>query len=346
VERLPEAIEGETELDDLLSVPSPQLVDLMRRLEGDVMILGIGGKMGSTLGGSAVRATEEARVRKRVFGVSRFSDSAIRDGLEARGVQTLACDLLDRDAVGQLPPVANVVYMVGRKFGTQGREDLTWATNILVPDYVAHHFAESRVVAFSTGCVYPLVPAESGGCTELSPPAPVGEYAQSSLGRERIFDYWSRTTGMPVCLVRLNYAIDLRYGVLHDVGSRVAEGEPVDLSVSHFNVIWQGDAACQALLCLDHCSSPPEILNVTGPETVSVRYVAETFGRLFGTEVRYVGEETSTRMYLSNAARAASLFGYPRVPLLTLIQWQAAWIKQGGRSLGKPTHYGVVDGQF
>ncbi len=346
MERLPEAVEGEADLDELLSAPSQALVDLMRRLEGDIMILGIGGKMGSTLGGAAVRAIAEAGVRKQVFGVSRFSDSSIREGLEARGIKTLSCDLLNRDSVRQLPHVANIIYMVGRKFGTAGSEHLTWATNVLVPDNVCHHFPESRWVAFSTGCVYPLVSAESGGCTESMPTDALGEYAQSSLGRERVFDYWSRTAGIPVCLVRLNYAVDLHYGVLYDVGSRVAQGEPVDLAVSHFNVIWQGDAACQALLCLEHCSSPPEILNVTGPETVSVRFVAETFARYFGTEARFTGEKTGALMYLSNAARATSMFGYPRVPLLTMIRWQAAWIQQGGRSWGKPTHYGVVDGKF
>jgi nucleoside-diphosphate-sugar epimerase len=346
VESLPEVVESEAELDGLLSEPSQQLVDLMRRLDGDIMILGIGGKMGSTLGGAAVRAIEAAGVRKRVYGVSRFSDSAVREPLEERGISTLACDLFDRDAVGRLPRTANVIYMVGRKFGTAGGEDLTWATNVLVPDNVGHHFRESRVVAFSTGCVYPLVSVEAGACTESTLPDPVGEYAQSSLGRERIFQYWSRVTGMSVCLVRLNYAVDLHYGVLHDVGSRVAQGEPVDLSVSHVNVIWQGDAACQALLCLEQCGSPPAILNVTGPETVSVRFVAETFAHLWGMDAHLIGAESGSRMYLSNAARATSLFGYPRVPLLTMIRWQAAWIKQGGRSLGKPTHYGVVDGKF
>jgi nucleoside-diphosphate-sugar epimerase len=343
---LPETLESEAELDMLLTEPSQQLVDLMRRLDGDIMILGIGGKMGSTLGGVAVRAIQEAGVSKRVYGVSRFSEGVIREGLETSGISTLACDLLDREAVGRLPQVANIIYMVGRKFGTVGGEDLTWATNVLVPDNVGYHFRQSRVVAFSTGCVYPLVSIDTEPCTESTPPDPVGDYAQSSLGRERVFGYWSRTTGMPVCLVRLNYAIDLHYGVLYDVGSQVAKGEPVDLSVSHFNVIWQGDAACQALLCLDHCGSPPEVLNVTGPETVSVRYVAGVFAHLFDTDARFVGEERGAKMYLSNAARATSWFGYPRVPLLTMIQWQAAWIKQGGRSLGKPTHYGVVNGKF
>lgn len=343
---LPEVVDGEEQLDDLLSTPSPSLVAMMKRLSGDIIVLGIGGKMGSSLGVAAARAIEKAGVQKQVFGVSRFSDAGVRAALEAQGIRTLRCDLLDRDAVAQLPQVANVVFMVGRKFGTQGHEDLTWSTNVVVPDNVGIHFRDSRIVAFSTGCVYPLVPAASGGCTESVPPDPVGEYAQSSLGRERIFGYRSRMHGTSVCLVRLNYAVDLRYGVLYDIGRSVFESRPVDLTVSHFNVIWQGDANRQALLCLEHCASPPAIVNITGPELVSVRFVAETFARLFDTEVSFVGDEPGSRMYLSNASRAAALFGYPSVPLMTLIRWQAAWIQQGGRSLGRPTHYGVVDGAF
>jgi nucleoside-diphosphate-sugar epimerase len=236
--------------------------------------------------------------------------------------------------------------MVGRKFGTQGREDLTWATNVVVPDNVAQHFKHSRIVAFSTGCVYPLVSAASGGCSEATPPNPVGEYAQSCLGRERVFSYWSRVHGTPVCLFRLNYAVDLRYGVLYDIGRRVLESKPVDLTASHFNVIWQADANHRALYALEHCTSPPMPLNVTGPETVSVRYAAETFARLLDTEVELTGDETGSRVYLSNAARANALFGYPSVPLLTMIRWQADWLRSGGRSLGKPTHFEVVDGEF
>ncbi|MBN1249074.1 MAG: NAD(P)-dependent oxidoreductase [Anaerolineae bacterium] len=294
----------------------------------------------------ARRAIDEAGVAKTIYGISRFSDPASQDALASAGVRTVSCDLLDREAVAQLPKVANVIYMVGRKFGTRGAQALTWATNVSVPDNVSHHYRESRIVVFSTGCVYPLVPVSSGGCTEGTPPDPVGEYAQSCLGRERVFSYWSETWGTPVCFMRLNYAIDLRYGVLYDIGFRVFSGKPVDLTVSHFNAIWQGDANDWALRCLEACASPPSILNVTGPETVSVRFVAEAFARLFGVQATFTGDGSGGRMYLSNAAAAVERFGYPSVPLMTMIRWQAAWIQGGGRSLHKPTHFGVVDGDF
>ncbi len=343
---LPQIIDGEVELDELLSSPSPALVDMMRRLDGDLIILGIGGKMGSTLGVAAVRAIEAARVPRRVIGVSRFQGPCVRDWLESHGVETIAADLLDRHTVEALPQARNVISMVGRKFGTAGSEDLTWATNLLVSSFVSDRFRDSRIVVFSTGCVYPLVTPSTGGCSESVSPDPVGEYAQSCLGRERVFGYGSRAYRTPVCLMRLNYAVDLRYGVLHDIASRVFAKMPVDLGVSHVNVIWQGDANRQALLALEHCSSPPQVLNVTGPETVSVRWVAETFAALFGVDVTFTGDDRGQAMYLSNAAKAISLFGYPSVPLLTLIHWQAEWIRRGLRSLGKPTHYGVVDGMY
>jgi nucleoside-diphosphate-sugar epimerase len=343
---LPASIPDEAALDELLSRPSDDMVALMERLEGDIIVLGVAGKMGVSLASMAKRAIEAAGVDKRVIGVARFSDPDARAALDRQGVETIKADLLDREAVAALPAVRNVIYMVGRKFGTQGREDLTWATNVVAPDNAAQHFKESRIVVFSTGCVYPLVTAASGGCTEATPPNPVGEYAQSCLGRERVFGYWSREHGTPVCLFRLNYAIDLRYGVLYDIAGRVLAGEPVNLSAGHFNVIWQGDANARALLALEHAASPPLPLNVTGPETVPVRYAAETFARLFETEVTFTGEDTGSRMYLSNAARSMALFGYPTVPLLTMIRHQADWLRSGGRSLGKPTHFEVVDGEF
>lgn len=346
IDTLPETITSETALDELLSRPTPALTALMQRIDGDLIILGIAGKMGVTLGMMAARAIQAAGIHKRVLGVARFTDDAVRTSLEAHGIETIRCDLLDREAVAALPQIANVIYMAGRKFGTQDDADLTWALNVIAPDNVAHHFHDSRIVAFSTGCVYPLVPATSGGCTEDEPPAPVGEYAQSCLGRERIFGYHSRVHGTPVCLVRLNYAVDLRYGVLYDIGRRIYEGRPVDLSASHFNVIWQGDANRQALLCLEHATAPATALNVTGPETVSVRYAAETFARLFECDVSFTGSDSEGRMYLSNAAKATALFGYPAVTLLHMLRWQVDWIKAGGRTLGKPTHFEVTDGKF
>ena len=343
---LPETIADEETLDELLSRPSPALIEMMQRLEGDIIVLGVAGKMGVTLAMMAARAAKTIRARTRVIGVARFSNGNTRSYLEQNGVETIRCDLLDRDAVAALPRVDNVIYMAGRKFGTQGDEDLTWAMNVIAPDNVAVHFRANRIVAFSTGNVYPQVTIASGGCTEDHPLGPVGEYAQSCLGRERVFGYHSRVHGTPVCLLRLNYATDLRYGVLFDIGKRVYAGQPVDLTASHFNVIWQGDANNQALLCLEQATSPATAINVTGPETVSVRYAAETFAHLFERDVHFTGVETAGQVYLNNAAKATALFGYPTVPLMQMIRWQADWIKSGGRSLDKPTHFEVTNGKY
>jgi dTDP-4-dehydrorhamnose reductase len=344
---VPERIPDEVTLDEILTRPSTAVIDLMRRLDGDLMILGVGGKMGPTLARMAVRAAEAAGVSKQVYGVARFSDEAVRRQLESVGVRTLRCDLLDRKSVSGLPQVRHVIYMVGKKFGTQGEEGHTWAVNVMGAGNACSHFERSSVVVFSTGCVYPLLPSSSSGSLETDAVGPVGDYAQSCLGRERIFEYASLTAPFfKVCLFRLNYAVDLRYGVLHDIGRRVFMGTPVDLSASHFNVIWQGDACERALLCLEYCSAPPEIFNVTGLEVASTRETAEEFARIFNTRAYFMGQEEGSRMYLSNATKAAAHFGNPSVPLQILIRWQADWIKSGGRSLGKPTHFETTDGNF
>jgi hypothetical protein len=342
----PDVISSEEQLDELLTRPSPVLIEMMTRLDGDLMILGIAGKMGPTLGNMAVRAILAASVSKKVFGVARFSDPAARNYLEEHGIETIQCDLLDPEAVSLLPEAKNVIYMAGRKFETQGNEYLTWAMNVMAPQNAVYHFRRSRTVAFSTGCVYPLVTVSEGGSREEDPPHPVGEYAQSCLGRERVFEYASRTYQTPVCLYRLNYAIDLRYGVLFDIGRQVYLGRPIDLSVSHFNAIWQGDANQRALLCLDHCSAPASVLNITGAETTSVRDTAEEFGRLFEKPIKFTGGETKGRMYLSNASKSIQAFGPHSVSIAQMIRWQAAWITANGRSLNKPTHYEVINGNF
>lgn len=235
--------------------------------------------------------------------------------------------------------------MAGRKFGTQGDLNLTWAMNVLMPGLVAERFAQSRIAAFSTGCVYPFVTPSSGGCTEETPPAPTGEYAQSCLGRERVFGYYSDYSSTPVCLIRLNYAIDLRYGVLHDIARKVWQGEPVDVSMGWFNAIWQGDANNQALLCLEQCTSPATVMNITGPEIIPVRWLAQEFGGLFNREPRILGMESETA-WLNNSKKALRLFGHPSVSLSMMIQWTADWVRQGGRSLEKPTHFEVRDGKY
>lgn len=333
------------ELDDLLSTPSPALIEFFSRLEGDIIILGIAGKIGMTVGRLAVRAAAAAGKQRRVIGVARFSNPENRRQLEAQGLETIACDLLSPEAVRQLPQVPNVIFMAGRKFGTDGEEDQTWAMNTLPAAYVGEHFRQSRIVAFSTGCVYPLVPMESCGCTEEVPPSPVGEYSQSCLGRERLFQYCARTYGAKVLLFRLNYAIDLRYGVLHDIARAIYEGRPVDNTVGYYNCIWQGDVAEAALRALELAGTDCPALNVTGPEIASTEQTARLFGALMGREVTFKGTPGNLG-YLNNAARMFRLFGYPRVSLEQMIRWQANWILDGGISIGKPTHFEVNNGKF
>jgi len=343
--RRPERIDSEEQLDELLTLPSPPLIEMTGRLQGNIIILGIGGKMGVTLGILAARAIREAGFAARVVGVSRFSDPAAREKLNAAGIETVACDLLDQQAVAKLPRIENVIYMAGRKFGTGGAEPLTWAMNAAVPTNIVQHFRESRIVAFSTGCVYPLVSPACGGCTEETDPAPMGEYAQSCLARERVFQHYSFANATPVCLFRLNYAIDLRYGVLHDIARKVWRDEPVNVASGHFNCIWQGDANTMALRCLEQCASPAAILNVTGPQTLSTREVAMAFGTIMGRTPRFAGAESDTA-YLSNPARAMRLFGGTSVSSDRMIAWNAHWVMAGGRSLDKPTHFEVTDGAF
>lgn len=342
---LPDYIETEDELDELMSRPDSALEDWARRLEGDLMILGIAGKMGATVGRMARRALDAAGLDTRVIGVSRFSTEGSREALESVGVETIACNLLDANAVSSLPDAPNIIYMAGRKFGTTGAEELTWASNAVIPTRVADRFSRSRIVVYSTGCVYAMEPTVSGGSTEDSRLNPPGEYAWSTVGRERVFSYFSRTNGTPMCMFRLNYAIDLRYGVLHDIARAVASGRPVPLDSGHVNVIWQGDAARYSLLALELCGSPPALLNATGPETLSVRKLATMLAAHLGVEATFSGSEAPT-VWLSDAGKAHGLFGYPIVPLSYLIRWTAHWVSSGGRSLGKPTHFAERGGTF
>ena len=344
--QFPEHFADVCELENYISQPTDALIDMMRRLDGDIMILGVAGKMGVTMAMQAANAVRAAGVKKDVIGVARFSDASLREKLERSGVKTITCDLVDQAQISQLPQIKNIIFMAGRKFGTQGGEDLTWAMNVLAPSYVANHFKNSRITAFSTGCVYPLVSAEEGGCTENVQPEPVGEYSQSCLGRERILQYASRINKTPMLLFRLNYAIDLRYGVLHDIAMPVWRGEKVNNAVSHFNAIWQGCANEAALRSLELVSSPVGILNVTGPETVSTEEVAEEFGRLFGKKVEYIYPVAGRRGYLNNASKMFELFGKPSVTMEQMIKWQAQWIMSGGESLNKPTHFEVNNGKF
>ncbi len=338
-------IENEQELEDTLAEPSEADLQCVARLEGDVLILGAGGKMGPSLARRVHRAVTRTGSRIRVLAVSRFSSEGVRAGLEADGIQTRTCDLLDPREIAALPRAPNVLFLAGRKFGTLDRTDMTWVINTVVPARVAEHFCGSRLVVFSTGNVYALVPASGPASAEDDPPAPVGEYAQSCLGRERVVEFVSRKEQMPALIFRLNYAVDLRYGTLVDIARTVFAGEPVDLTVGFFNAIWQGDANSYALRSLELCSSPPAILNVTGRERISVRETARWFGAAFGRPPRFVNSEGPVAL-LSDSSRCRARLGEPTVPLTVLQQWVAHWVQAGGSSLNKPTHFEVTDGRF
>lgn len=338
-------IETEEQLEDRLASISDADVAAASSLGGDLLILGVGGKMGPSLARLATRAVDKAGRKVRVFAVARFSNPAVKASLEASGIETIACDLLDERALKALPDAPNVIFMAGRKFGTTGAEHLTWAMNTYLPGLVAERFRNSRIVAFSTGNVYPFRSVLLGGATEETPVAPAGEYAQSALGRERLLEYVSDKWKTPVAILRLNYAIDLRYGVLSDVGRAVYEKRPVDLRVGAVNVIWQRDANSICLRSLAYCASPPAVLNVSGPETLSVRYLAEEFGSRFGLKPTFTGEEGAVAL-LTNAAKSHRLFGYPTVAVQDMLDWTAHWIRIGGSSLHKPTRFEVGDGRF
>lgn len=345
VTALPAALESEEELDDELSHVSVETVQTLAGLEGDVLLVGSGGKIGPSLALTAQRGLRAAGAAGHVIAVSRFSDEAVRAHLAGQGIETVSADLREPREISALPDAPNVIYLLGTKFGTTGNESTTWAVNALVAGMVAERYAGSRLVVFSSGNVYPLTPTIDGGATEATPPGPVGEYAQSCLARERLFEDASRRHASPTVILRLNYANALTYGVLTDIGLAVHRGEAVDLSMGNVNVIWQGDVNEAALRALALGESPPLVLNIAGPETVSVRWLAEQFAERFGTRPAYRGVAADTAL-LSNAARATDRFGYPRVPLLRMIDWTAQWIERGGRLLGKPTHFQERAGAF
>lgn len=341
----PERIATETELEDALARPSDRDIEFIERLDGDVLILGAGGKMGPSLARRIHRALTRTGSRHRAMSASRFSSPDARASLEAAGIPTLVCDLLDPAGIAALPRYPNVLFLAGRKFGTLDRTDLTWTTNTVVPARVAEHFSTSRLVVFSTGNIYPLVPVTGPSSKEDDPAAPVGEYAQSCLGRERVVEFVSRERATPALIFRLNYAVDLRYGTLVDIARKVFAGEPVDLTVGYFNAIWQGDANSYALRSLELCSSPPTILNVTGPDRIAVREAAQWFGSAFGRPPRFVNSEGPVAL-LSDSGRCRARLGEPEVPLDVLQRWVAHWVETGGSSLNKPTHFEVTDGRF
>lgn len=335
----------EAQLEDLLSAPTGADVESLRGLKGPLLILGAAGKMGPSLARRARRALDASGNKASVVAVSRFSQAGSRELFEQWGVETIACELLEEGALEKLPDAENVVYMAARKFGSTGNPGLTWAINTYLPGLVARRYRASRIAAFSSGNVYPLVDVESGGATEETAVGPVGEYAQSVLGRERMFEHASEEWGTRVALIRLNYAVELRYGVLVDIGRKVFNREPVDLAMGHVNVMWQGDANSVTLRSLAHASAPPFILNLTGVGTLKVRDIAAGYGRRFGVEPVLVGEERPTAL-LNNAAKCHSLFGAPEVGVEQMMDWIAQWLEDGGRSLNKPTHFEMREGKF
>jgi nucleoside-diphosphate-sugar epimerase len=338
---LPAQFATPEELDAFLARPSQALIADLAEVEGDIMVLGAGGKMGPTLAQLARNAAPD----KRIIAVSRFSDPALHRRLDISGIETIACDLSDRAAVNRLPRAPNTVFMAGRKFGSSSNQPLTWAMNVHLPAIIAETFRSSRIVAFSTGNVYPLTDVAHPGSTEATPPNPVGEYAQSCLGRERMFEYFSGAHGTAGRIVRLNYAIDMRYGVLYDIASKIKTGHPVDVTMGYVNVIWQGDANAQALRCLKHCTTPMTPLNVSGPETLGVRWLAEELGRRLGRTAIIIGSEAPTALF-TDTTRAICLFGRPLVPLSNMLDWISDWVERAMPAYDKPTKFEVRDGVF
>jgi len=333
------------QLEELLSEPSAAVVAALAQLRGDILVLGVGGKMGPSLARMMRRASDAAGASRRILGVSRFNDPEQASRLRAHQIETIRADLLDEKELARLPDAANVIFMAGMKFGSTGHEAMTWAMNTHLAALVCRRFPYSKLVVFSTGNVYGLTPVASGGSTETDSLNPVGEYAMSCLGRERIFEYFSRSASIPMAFIRINYASELRYGVLVDLAQRVWEGQTIDLRMGHLNTIWLGDANAMALQAFGHLSVPPLALNVTGPELLSVRQVCEQFGKMMGKTVQFEGSESATAL-LSNAQEAFRLFGPPRISAEQMIRWTADWVMRAQPSLGKPTHFESRSGRF
>ncbi|WP_257348946.1 NAD-dependent epimerase/dehydratase family protein [Pseudalkalibacillus decolorationis] len=333
------------ELENKMTKPSKQLVKDIQKIDGDIMILGVGGKMGPSLAKLAKNAVREVGINKKIIGTSRFSSNEVRMDLESLGIETIAADLLDQNQLNSLPDVKNIIYMAGYKFGTFGNESYTWAMNTYLPGIVSEKFKNSRIVSFSSGNVYPFTKVSKGGADETNLPGPIGEYAQSCLGRERIFEYFARLYNIKMVHFRLNYAIDLRYGVLLEIARNVFENKPIDLTTGHVNVIWQGDANEMAIRSLLLVDSPPLKLNITGPETISIKWLAEQYGQRFGKTPIFINDENSTAL-LSNASKAHKLLGYPKVTLRQMIDWIANWVEIGGMTINKPTNFQEREGAF
>ncbi|TKB99102.1 NAD-dependent epimerase/dehydratase family protein [Pedobacter cryophilus] len=332
-------------LEQELTKPSLALIEDIKKIDGDIIMLGIGGKMGPSMGKLAVDAIKAAGISKRVIGVSRFSDEKSKLALEALGIETITCDLLNDVELQALPDAKNIIYLAGNKFGTTGKEGFTWAMNAYLPGRVAEKYKNSNIVAFSSGNVLPFVPVTSGGVSEETTPEPIGEYAQSCLGRERVFEYFAQKNQTPTLIYRLNYAVDFRYGVVMELAKSVLNGKEIDLRTENVNVIWQSDANEIAIRSLLHCQAPAKILNVTGPEILSIKWIANQFGSIFNKEPKFIYEATGTAL-LNNASECHRIFGYPKVTIREIIEITATWLQQGGDEFGKATHFQERGGKF
>lgn len=333
------------ELEERLSRPTDAAIEALEKIPGDLVLLGVGGKMGASLAGMAKRACAARGDTRRIIGVSRFGDPRVREQFAEWGVETIAGDLADRRFVQSLPEAASVVFMTGMKFGSTGQEPLTWAMNAYVPALVCEKYAGSRIAAFSTGNVYGLVPHDSGGSVESDPLHPVGEYAMSCLGRERMFEYFCDRDRTPVSILRLNYSTELRYGVIIDLAQKVHSGEPIDLSMGYVNVIWQGDACALTLCALADCAVPARIVNIAGPEMLRVKDVCEQIGALLGKSPVFTGREADDAL-LNNGSAAHSRYAAPSIKIDQILEWSAAWVANGGETLDKPTHFESREGKF
>jgi nucleoside-diphosphate-sugar epimerase len=328
-------------LEDVMTMPSAALVAALADVPGDILVLGVGGKMGPTL----ARLAKRAAPAKRVIGVARFSEPGMKAAIEHHGIECIVADLLSREQLAALPDVPNVVFMAGRKFGSSGSEWLTWAMNAHVPALVAERYAASRIVAFSTACVYPFVDVNGPGASESAPlTPPPGEYANSCVARERMFQHWSHERGNAGRLIRLSYAIDMRYGVLHDLARKLVARQPIDLTMGHANIIWQGDANDWALRALAHCTAPTSGLNVSGPAQ-RIRDLAQALAQRLGVQPVFTGNEAATA-WLVDIGQAQRLFGSPAVPLASMLDCTADWVSRDMTSLNKPTHYEARDGKY
>lgn len=333
------------QLEEMLSQPTAGVLETVSRTPGDYLVLGVGGKLGPSLARMLRRAIDATGGGRRVLGVSRFASSALPDQLRSVGVEPITCDLLDPAQLARLPDAPNLVYMAGMKFGSSGREALTWALNTYLPGQICQRFCRSRIVAFSTGNVYGVIPVDRGGSVESDPPRPEGEYAMSCLGRERIFEHFSRSMHIPLSIIRLNYACELRYGVLVDLAQRIWAVREIDLSMGSVNVMWQADAVAMSIRAFDHAASPPFVVNVAGPELLSVRSVCEQMGRLLERTPKFIRSESPDAL-LSDGRLGHRLLGPVRVTADQLIRWTADWLARGGATLGKPTHFEQRDGKF